>query len=215
MLNLQSLVAVAHFLARTLGSNRVRDAQKCRSRSYHTRYHPASSGALWHGTVAGVPSNRGGTQTEGRVEQQVQRRQAAAHPILADADSESLQAAIQRLFGSGITVEVSAFRNFVGWLMLVPMLALDGAEEDNIPSANASATSLVTPCTEQFSISGIHISWTLVCYVHLRLSTPIERTVRTVVRRLRRCSPGASLRLGRHHFLSPRSAAAYPPTSTA
>jgi hypothetical protein len=41
--------------------------------------------------------------------------------------------------------------------------------------------------TEQFSrrrVNGIHIPWTLVRYVHMPLSTPIERAVQTAVRRL-------------------------------
>jgi hypothetical protein len=66
-------------------------------------------------------------------------------------------------------------------------------EEDNIPSASTSATSLVTPRTERFSrrgVSGIHIPRTLVRYIHLPLSTLIERMVRTAVRRLWDCSPG-------------------------
>ena len=60
-------------------------------------------------------------------------------------------------------------------------------DDDNILTASTSATSLVTPRTERFSrrrVSGIHIPWTLVRYVHLPLSTPIERTVQTAVRRL-------------------------------
>ena len=60
-------------------------------------------------------------------------------------------------------------------------------DDDNILTASTSATSLVTPRTERFSrrrVSGIHIPWTLVRYVHLPLSTPIERAVQTAVRRL-------------------------------
>jgi hypothetical protein len=54
---------------------------------------------------------------EGQVEQQQQGHQAAAaHPLFADVDSESVQAAIQRLFDASITLEDSAFRDFVGAL---------------------------------------------------------------------------------------------------
>jgi hypothetical protein len=59
---------------------------------------------------------------------------------------------------------------------------------DNVPSASTSATSFVTPRTERFSrrrVSGIHIPRTLVRYhAHMPLSTSIERTVQTAVRRL-------------------------------
>jgi hypothetical protein len=54
-------------------------------------------------------------------------------------------------------------------------------DEDNIPSAGTSATSLVTPRTERLGrrrVSGIHISRTLVRYIYLPLSTPIKRTAR-------------------------------------
>jgi hypothetical protein len=44
------------------------------------------------------------------VEQQQQRHQAAPHPLLADVDSESVQASIQRLFDASIMLEDSAFR---------------------------------------------------------------------------------------------------------
>ena len=52
-------------------------------------------------------------------------------------------------------------------------------DEDDIPSAGTSATSLVTPRTERLGRSGIHISRTLVRYIYLRLPTPTERTVQT------------------------------------
>ena len=56
-------------------------------------------------------------------------------------------------------------------------------DEDNIPGADTSATSLVTPGPERVRrrVSGIHISRTLVRYIYLPLSTPTERTVRTEV----------------------------------
>jgi hypothetical protein len=57
-------------------------------------------------------------------------------------------------------------------------------EEDNIPSASAR---FVTPRTERFGgrrVNGTHIQQALVRCIHLPLSTPIERTARTAVRRL-------------------------------
>jgi hypothetical protein len=50
---------------------------------------------------------------EGQVEQQQQGHQAAAHPLLADVDFESVQAAIRQLFDASIMLEDSAFRGFV------------------------------------------------------------------------------------------------------
>ena len=43
-----------------------------------------------------------------------QRHQAATHPLLANVDSESVQAAIRRLFDASIMLEDSVFRDFVG-----------------------------------------------------------------------------------------------------
>jgi len=92
------------------------------------------------------------------VEQQQQRHQAgAAHPLLADVDCESVQAAIQQLFDASIMLEDSAFRDFVGALcrsnleMINMQSRVDvgaGAgtgegvldvQEDNIPSGNTRA----------------------------------------------------------------------------
>jgi hypothetical protein len=119
------------------------------------------------------------------------------HPLLADIDSESVQAAIQRLFDAHIMPGDSAFCDLVGALckLSLEMVSMqsgvdvgagtgtaEGAldvEEDYIPSASTSATSLITR-TERFSrrrVSGIHIPQMLVRYVHLPSSTTIERTV--------------------------------------
>jgi hypothetical protein len=56
-----------------------------------------------------MPSRHGGTQIAGQVEQQQQKHQAAAHPLLADADSESVQAAIQWLFDASIMLRTPRF----------------------------------------------------------------------------------------------------------
>jgi len=107
-----------------------------------------------------------------------------AHPLLVDLDSESVQAAIQRLFDTGVILEDLAFYNFVGTLCKLSLemvsthrrtdvgtgtsvgTAREGtldAEYDTIPSA----TRLVTPRTELFSrrwrwVSGICILCALV-----------------------------------------------------
>ena len=210
---LRALVAAALFLAGTLGSSWFVVLEALQNADYvlttrgTTSPGPAPPGT---GVIAGTPSKRGGTQIEGQVEQQQQRHQAAAHPLLADVDSESVQAAIQRLFDGSIILEDSAFRDFVGALckLSLEMVSMQSGvdvgpgagtgdvldvEEDNIPSASTSATSLVTPRTERFSrrrVSGIHIPRTLVRYVYLSLPTSIERTVQTAVRRLWDCPPG-------------------------
>jgi hypothetical protein len=77
---------------------------------------PPGQASLGIGTASGTPSKRDGTQIEGQVEHQQQRHQAAAHPLLADVDSESVQVSIQRLFDPSIMLEESAFHDFVGAL---------------------------------------------------------------------------------------------------
>jgi hypothetical protein len=68
------------------------------------------------GAATGTPSKHGGIQIEVQVEQQQLRHQVAAHPLLADVDSKSVQASIQRQFDASIILEDSAFRDFVGVL---------------------------------------------------------------------------------------------------
>lgn len=201
---LRALVAAALFLAGTLGPSWFAVLEALQNADYVLTTRgtaPPGSAPLSAGAVSGTPSKRG-MQNEAQVEQQQQqqqqRNQAAAHPLLADVDSESVQAAIQRLFDASVMLEDSAFHDFVGALCklsceMVSMqsgvdvgpaantgegsLGLD-LEEDNIPSASTSATSLVTPRTERFSrrrVSGIHIPRTLVRDFHLHLSTPNEK----------------------------------------
>ena len=192
---LRALVAAALFLAGTLGSSWFVVLEALQNADYVLTTRgtaPPGPAPLGAGAVAGTSSRRGGTQIEGQAEQQQQRHQVAAHPLLADLDSESVQAAIQRLFDGSIILEDSAFRDFVAALCKLSLemvsmqsgvdvgpsastgeCALD-VEEDNIPSASTSATSLVTPRTERFSrrrVSGIHIPRTLVRYIYLPLST--------------------------------------------
>ena len=187
---LRALVAAALFLAGTLGSSWFAVLEALQNADYVLTTRGTAPGPAPHGTavVAGTPSKRGGTQIEGQVEQQQQRHQTAAHPLLADVDSESVQAAIQRLFDASVMLEDSAFRDFVGALckLSLEMVSMQSGvdvgggagtgegvldvEEDNIPSASTSATSLVTPRADRFSrrrVSGIHIPRTLVRYVHL------------------------------------------------
>ena len=203
---LRALVVAALFLAGTLGSSWFAVLEALQNADYVLTTRgtaPPGPATPVIGAVAATQSKRGGTHIEGQVEQQQQKLQAAAHPLLADVDSESVQAAIQRLFDASIMLEDPAFRDFVGALckLSLEMVSMQSGvdvgagagtgegvldvEEDNIPSANTSATSLVTPRTERYSrrrVSGIHIPRTLVRYVHLPLSIPIERTFRTAVR---------------------------------
>lgn len=212
---LRALVAAALFLAGTLGQSWFAVLEALQNADYVLTTRgtaPPGSAPLNTGAVGGTPSKRGGSHIEGQVEQQQQqqRHQAAAHLLLADVDSESVQAAIQRLFDASVMLEDSAFHDFVGALckLSLEMVSMQSgvdvgagssigeggldAEEDNIPSASTSATSLVTPRSERFSrrrVSGIHIPRTLVRDVHLPLSTLIERTEQTAIWRLRHCSP--------------------------
>lgn len=101
-----------------------------------------------------------------------------------DLDPDSVQAAIQRLFDASVILEDSAFHDFVGALckLSLEMVSMQSGtdvgsasagagegsldvEDDNIPSASTSVTSLATPRSELVSrrrVSGIHIPRTLV-----------------------------------------------------
>jgi hypothetical protein len=95
-----ALVVAALFLVGTLGSSWFAALEALQNAYYVLTTRgaaPPGQAPLGIGTVAGTLSKCGGTQTEGQVEQQQQRHQAAAHPLLADVDSESVQAAIRRL----------------------------------------------------------------------------------------------------------------------
>ena len=108
------------------------------------------------GAVAGTPNKRGGIQIEGRVEQQQQRYQLAAHPLLADVDSET----IQGLFDANIMVEDSAFCDLL------------------VHYASLEMISLVTPRTERFSKSMVNERrWCVIstCYCALQLREQIEQ----------------------------------------
>jgi hypothetical protein len=216
---LWALIAAALFLAGTLGSSWLAVLEALQNADYVLTTRgtaPPGPVPLGIGAGAGTPSKRGGTQIEGQMEQQQQWHQAAAHPLLADVDSKSVQAAIQRLLDASIMLEGSVFRDFVSALCKLSSKTVNmpngvnvgaGAgtgegvldvEEDNIPSASTSATGLVTPRTEQFSrrrVGGIRIPRTLVRYVHLPLSTPNERTVQTAVGdfRIARLRGGAAI----------------------
>ena len=80
------------------------------------------------------------------------RHQAAAHLLLADAGSESMQAAIPQLFDGNIVLEESAFRDLVSalcksaasaQLMSVLVLAPWSCLGDNIPSASTAMSRMV------------------------------------------------------------------------
>ncbi|KAH9953498.1 hypothetical protein BC827DRAFT_1159217 [Russula dissimulans] len=147
---LRALVAAAVFLAGTLGP------------SWFT---PQAQAA------AAVPrAKRDAAQAEcqvgtGQLQLQQQKRQVA-HPLLADADPESVQAAMQRLFDASIMLDDSAFHDFVGALceLSFEMVSMQSGgvaegslkvEDDNIPSASTSVTSLVTPRSERFGRRGM------------------------------------------------------------
>ena len=210
---LRALVAAALFLAGTLGPSWFAVLEALQNADYVLTTRgtaPPGSAPL---SASGTPSKRG-MQSEGQVEQQQQQRhQAPAHPLLADVDSESVQAAIQRLFDASVMLEDTAFHDFVGALCklsceMVSMqsgvdvgpaanagegsLGLD-VEEDNIPSASTSATSLVTPRAERFSrrrVSGIHIPRTLVRDVYLHCLPQMRKWNETAIWGFWHCSHG-------------------------
>jgi hypothetical protein len=109
-------------------------------------------------------------QTGAQVEQQRRIRQVAAHPLLVDVDSGSVQAIImiQQLFDANIMLEDSGSHDFVGTLckLSLEMVSMQsgvdvgagagcfGCGGDNIPcetTGASRATSLVTPGTKRFS----------------------------------------------------------------
>ncbi|KAH9955055.1 hypothetical protein BC827DRAFT_1262095 [Russula dissimulans] len=188
---LRALVAAAVFLAGTLGPSWFAVLEALQNADYVLTTRGTTqlgSVAASTGGAAGTPSKRGAAQAEGQVgigQQQLQQhRQHVAHPLLADADPESVQAAMQRLFDVSIMLDDSAFHDFVGALckLSFEMVGMQSGadvgngvaegslevDDDNIPSASTSMTSLATPRSERFGrrVSGIHIPRTL---VHQRL----------------------------------------------
>ncbi len=183
---LRALVAAALFLAGTLGPSWFAVLEALQNADYvlTTRgTSPVSGHGLAVSAAGATPSKRAVAQADGQHSLQQQQRppsrQQAAHPLLADVDSESVQAAIQRLFDSSKVLEDEAFHDFVGALckLSVEMVSMQSgiggtaaAEgpleiDDDVSSASASSTSLATPRADRFSrrrVSGIHIPRTLV-----------------------------------------------------
>ncbi|KAF8260132.1 hypothetical protein EI94DRAFT_1749458 [Lactarius quietus] len=176
---LRALVAAALFLAGTLGPSWFAVLEALQNADYvlTTRgTYPGSGPSLATGAP---PSKRSTAQTDGHHLPQQQQQRPPAHPLLADLDSESVQAAIQRLFDSSKVLEDEAFHDFVGALckLSVEMVGMqsgtgavavaDGSvetDDDIISNPSASSTSLATPRADQFSrrrVSGIHIPRTL------------------------------------------------------
>ena len=119
------------FLAGTLGSGWFVVLEALKNTDYVLTTcgtSPLGPARFGIGTVAGTPSKHGRTQVEEQVGQQQQRHQAGVHPLLVDADSESVQAAMQRLFDASIMLEHSAFRDFVGPLckLSLEMVSMQG-----------------------------------------------------------------------------------------
>jgi hypothetical protein len=115
---LRALVSSALFLTGTFGSSWFAVLEALQNADYvlttrGTAPPPPGPAPLGIGAVTGAPGKRGGTQTEGQVEQQQQRHQATAHLRPADVDSESIQVAVQGLFDASIMLEDSAFHDFV------------------------------------------------------------------------------------------------------
>ncbi|KAH9049815.1 hypothetical protein EDB83DRAFT_2543167 [Lactarius deliciosus] len=179
---LRALVAAALFLAGTLGPSWFAVLEALQNADYVlTTRGTASVPGLAVGAAGATPGKRVGSHADGQQSQQQQQppsRQQAAHPLLADVDSESVQAAIQRLFDSSKVLEDDAFHDFVGALckLSVEMVSMqsgigvtataEGSLEidDDVSSASTSTTSLATPRADRFSrrrVSGIHIPRTL------------------------------------------------------
>ena len=205
---LRALVAAALFLAGTLGPSWFAVLEALQNADYvlTTRgTFPHSGPGL---TTSATPSKRAVAQTDGQHSlQRPPSRQQAAHPLLADLDPESVQAAIQRLFDASKVLEDEAFHDFVGALckLSVEMVSMQSGvgtvsaaegpleTDDDIPSASASSTSLTTPRADQFSrrrVSGIHIPRTLVRPIALQLFSLNRSFGLAAIRGLRYCAFG-------------------------
>ncbi|KAH9018228.1 hypothetical protein EDB83DRAFT_2528502 [Lactarius deliciosus] len=182
-----ALVAAALFLAGTLGLSWFAVLELQNADYVLTTRDTARGPGLAVGAAGATPGKRVVFQADGQqsLQQQQQRppsRQQAAnppsHPLLADIDSECVQAAIQRLFDSSKVLEDDVFHNFIGALckLSVEMVSMQSgigvtatAEgpleiDDDVSSASTSTTSLATPRADRFSrrrVSGIHIPRTL------------------------------------------------------
>ncbi len=178
---LRALVAAALFLAGTLGPSWFAVLEALQNADYvlTTRGTAPVSAGLTVGAAATTPAKRVAAQADAQSSQRPPSRQQAAHPLLVDVDSESVQAAVQRLFDSSKVLEDEAFHDFVGALckLSVEMVSMqsgigvsataEGLSEldDDVSNASASSTSLATPRADRFSrrrVSGIHIPRTLV-----------------------------------------------------
>ena len=167
---LRALVAAALFLAGTLGPSWFVVLEALQNADYVLTTRGTFPSSVPSHVAGATPIKRAVAQTD--AQQRPPSRQQAAHPLLADLDPESVQAAIQRLFDSSKVLEDEAFHDFVGALckLSVEMVGMQSGEgsletDEEIPSASASSTSLTTPRAEQFSrrrVSGIHIPRTLV-----------------------------------------------------
>jgi len=176
---LRALVAAALFLAGTLGSSWFAVLEALQNADYvlTTRgTSPVGPAPLGIGAVAGTPSKRGGTQIEAQAEQQQQRHQAAIHPLLADLDSESVQAAIQRLFDASIMQGDTMFRDFVGALGKLSL------EVVRVALASVLVLALGRVCWMWKRIMGSIFRRRRCVNIHLPLYTPIESMDRTATR---------------------------------
>ena len=119
---LRALVAAAMFLAGTLGPSWFVVLEALQNADYVlTTRGTAPPGSAVLGPSSGVSSGTPAEGLSGGAQQQLQyrqqqSRQQAAHPLLADLDPESVQAAIQRLFDASVILEDFAFHDFIGAL---------------------------------------------------------------------------------------------------
>ena len=203
---LRALVAAALFLAGTLGPSWFAVLEALQNADYVLTTRGTSTAIGPIHPVGATPSKRGAAQTDAQ-HQRPPSRQQPAHPLLADLDPESVQAAIQRLFDASKMLEDEAFHDFVGALckLSVEMVGMQSgigtvaiAEgpleiDDDISSASASSTSLATPRADQFSrrrVSGIHIPRTLVRPTVSKPSSPDSSLEPAAIRGLRDCALG-------------------------
>lgn len=178
---LKALISSAMFLAGSLGQSWFGVMEALQNADYVLTF----KGTASLGTMSPL-TNAKRTSTLGVVRSTSQG--PSSHPLLTDLDAESLLHSIQRLFDASKNLEDAAFHDFVGSLCrlsseMIGMQSQSGKidtipvngddDQDSIPSAAASSTTLSLPLTRSESgtnirrASGIFIPRTLVIIVSI------------------------------------------------
>jgi hypothetical protein len=164
---LKALVSSAAFLAGSLGDGWFEVLEAIQNADYVLTL----KGTRGSGKIgASAMSSR--KPSVGTVNTASGQQNAAKHPLLVDADAESVLSTIQRLFDTTKNMDDAAFRAFVDALCKLS-LAMVGMQSGSSPiiSASPSMDELATPASTLLGpsplssrrrVSGIHLPHTLV-----------------------------------------------------